>query len=354
MNQYFLSKTGWEFFDVSRAYGIGIIVHALSGDAVVSDMGGFYLIKSNKTIDFSRISKIQEYIGDDLDWPHLFISMNESEKRETRKFFTDEDNVRDILNTHSTLQTPSNISIKKNKNFPKTLYMPLELAATKGFREGVISSYYEGKQVYITKHDFYLSILGFLNSVIRKASKDTTIFVIPIPYQTRVLHLKTAIRGNVKDSVKSFHRAGWFVTLSHIAVNIVIEDLNNKQEKGKFSPTFSGLIYGVLAKPANMQKAKPKPKTGGIFPLDFLYQIAEFNEARDVLNRWKDIFERTAFRKGYEDLPTSLAEFIANPSLSNYEGYIRLHLRNELDKDRIKFGSYKKRVLKEVVSFVGV
>ena len=48
MNRYFLPKTGWEFFDVSRAYGVVIIVHALSGDAIVSDMGGFYLIESKR------------------------------------------------------------------------------------------------------------------------------------------------------------------------------------------------------------------------------------------------------------------------------------------------------------------
>jgi len=157
------------------------------------------------------------------------------------------------------------------------------------------------------------------------------------------------IRKKINDSVKTLHKAGWFTSLSQIAVNLVLEEL--EIEKGsKFSPKFGSLIYGVMTKTGNQWK----PLAGGIFPLDFLYQIADSEFARDLLNKWRDLFNRTSFREGYENLASSLAEFIANPSLVNYERYIRLHLRNELSKDRIKFGVYEEKILKEVMDFVGV
>lgn len=233
----------------------------------------------------------------------------------------------------------------------ETLYQPMELAATKGIRDEILlkKQYSEGSSVKVSIDDFSMSVLGHVNATIRKFSNMGMVFAVPSPTKTRILHLVDEIKKRIDDSVKGLHRAGWFPSLAQIAINLVLEELR-VEEGSKFAPKFGSLIYGVMTRTGNQWK----PLTGGIFPLDFLHQIAESNEARDVLNKWRDVFEWTAFRKGYEDLPVALSEFIASPSLSNYERYIRLHLRNELDKDRIKFGSYEKKILEEVVNFVGV
>ncbi|AGK61246.1 hypothetical protein Asulf_01250 [Archaeoglobus sulfaticallidus PM70-1] len=350
MNRYFLPKAGWEFFDVSRAYGLGIIVHALSGDAVVSDMGGFYLIESKRELNFERIDQIHRFLGDDRAWNRTFLTIGSGQREKTKKrvveFLGNVENIRNILDDLKELKSP--VSIGSGK---ETLYQPMELAATKGIRDEILlkKQYSEGSSVKVSINDFSLSVLGHINATIRKFSNMGMVFAVPSPTRTRILHLIDEIKKRIDDSVKGLHRAGWFPSLAQIAINLVLEELR-VEEGGKFAPKFGSLIYGVMTRTGNQWK----PLTGGIFPLDFLHQIAESNEAKDVLNKWKDIFEWTAFRKGYEDLPSTLAEFIANPSLSNYERYIKLHLRNELDKDRIKFGSYEKRVLEGVVSFVGV
>ena len=200
-------------------------------------------------------------------------------------------------------------------------------------------------------NDFVVSVLGHVNVTIRKFSNMGMIFTIPSPAKTRILHVVSEIKKRIDESVKGLHRAGWFPSLAQIATNLVLEELR-VEEGGKFAPKFGSLIYGVMMKTGNQWK----PLTGGIFPLDFLHQIAKSSKAKDVLHKWKYIFERTApqHMKGYEDLPVTLAEFIANPSLSNYERYIKLHLRNELDKDRVKFGGYEKKVLEEVIKNVGI
>lgn len=130
---------------------------------------------------------------------------------------------------------------------------------------------------------------------------------------------------------------------------MVLEEIRVK-DSGKFAPKFASLLYGIMTKTGNQYK----PLTGGIFPLDFLYQIAESIKGEEALNKWKDIFERTAYRKGYEGIPMALAEFIANPNLLNYERYIKLHLRNDLNDNRLKFGKYEYKILKEVMNFVRV
>jgi len=350
MNRYFLPKTGWEFFDVSRAYGVGVIVHTLSGDAVVSDMGGLYLIESQRELNFERIDQIHKFFGDDQAWDWTFITIGSGQREKTKKkvveFLGNVEDIRNILDGLKELKSPVYIGSGK-----ETLYQPMELAATKGIRDEILlkKQYSEGSPVKVSISDFTLSVLGHINATIRKFSNMGMIFAIPSPTRTRILHLIGEIRKRIDDSVKGLHRAGWFPSLAQIAVNLVLEELR-VEEGGKFAPKFGSLIYGVMTKTGN----RWKPLTGGIFPLDLLHQIAESNEAIKVLNKWKDIFEWTAFRKGYEDLPSALAEFITNPSLSNYERYIKLHLRNDIGKDRIKFGSYEEKVLKEVVNFVGV
>ncbi len=350
MSRYFLPKSGWEFFDVSRAYGVGIIVHALSGDAIVSDMGGFYLIESKRDVNFDRLDEIHRFLGDDQAWNWTFLTIGGGQREKTKKriveLLNSAGNIQGVLDDLRELNSPVSVGIGE-----ETLYQPMELAATKGVRDEILlkKQYSEGSPIKVSTSDFAVSVLGHVNVTIRKFSNMGMIFTIPTPTRTKILHVIREIKKRVDESVKGLHRAGWFPSLAQIAINLVLEELQ-VEEGGKFAPKFGSLIYGVMTKTGTQWK----PLTGGIFPLDFLHQIAESNEARDVLNKWKNVFEWTAFRKGYEDIPTALAEFVANPNLSNYERYIKLHLRNELDNARLKFGSYEKKVLEEVMNFVGI
>lgn len=359
MSQYFLTKTGWQFFDVSRAYGLGIILDTLADDAVVSDRGAFYYIRAKNNPDFNKIDTITTFLGNDQNWNWCLQTLTGKDKKsgkgkreikreEVIMFLTDKDNVMGLLEKFSKIRSPSTIG-----RGSETLYQSMELAATKGVRESILKSYSEGSNVPIHKDDFCLSILGHLNFNVRKKLRENNrdkllISVIPTPLNTKIGDV-LEIYKMINEAVKGVHRAGWFPSVAHIAVNLVFEEIEVKKG-GKFSPQFGSLIYGIMTKTGNQWK----PFTGGIFPLDFLHQIAKSNEAKTILNTWKKIFDWTAFRKGYEDIATALAEFIGNPTLTTYERYVKLYLRNELSKDRIKFGSYEKEILGEVISNVGI
>ena len=85
MNQYFLPKTGWEFFDVSRAYGLGILIDVLSGNVEISDMGGYYLIKTSGELVFHKIDDIFTYFGSDDDWKITLITIQRSTKADLKR-----------------------------------------------------------------------------------------------------------------------------------------------------------------------------------------------------------------------------------------------------------------------------
>ncbi len=356
MNRYFLPKSGWEFFDVSKAYGLGIIIHTLSGNASVTDAGGFYLIESKKELDFRKIEEISKYF-DDTEIKTALITIQRSTKSEMKpsvkkvkenvvNILTNEENLFELIKSHEKLSSPTTIGTDK-----QTLYQTMDLAATKGIRNEILlkKNYSEGSNINISMEDFSFSLLGHLNFTIKRFSDFGMIFVAPTPLKTEIGNVRQ-IYMNLKDAIKGAHRAGWFPSVTQIAINLVLEELT-VEKSGKFAPKFGSLIYSVMMKTGNQWK----PSTGGISSLDFLYHIANSENGINILNKWKNIFRFTAFKKGYEDLPTSLAEFIANPDLSNYERYLNLHLRNEIDKNRTnKFGNYERENLQEVMKNVRI
>jgi len=350
MNHYFLSKTGWDFFDLSKAYGLGIIMHALSGDAVVSDMGGFYLIKTKKEPEIENTDNILRFLGNEEAFDRTLLTigaaLREKKKKEVQEFLKNSQNVQKIVDDAKELNCTMVMG-----NGKETLYQPMDLAATKGFRDNILlKRYSEGDPVKISMDDFSLSLLGHLNASIRKKSNLGSVFVIPTPLETRILHLVDEINLKINKSVKSLHRAGWLPTVAQIAINLTLEEIRI-QKGNKFSPKFGSLVFGVMTKRTRNQ---PKPLSTGIFSIDLLNDLAETNKGVYILNKWKEIFEMTAFRKGYEDLPASLTEYISNPNLLNYERYISLHLRNDINKDRWKFGSYENEGLMEVMKHVEI
>lgn len=339
MTRYLVPKQGWQFLDLAKAYGIGVIVYALSGDAEVSGAGPYYEVKTQKELDFSRIAKIQKYLGDDLEeWNYVLGTFSRAKveklKQDIRKFFSDENNVKRLLNWHLGGELV-------------TLPQSLELAASKGIRKAVPSSYSED-QVKILQDEFYLAVLGAINVSVWKYSKEKKywVTVYPLPSNTRIRHIQD-IRSKLKDSVKGFHRAGYLATVAYIATRLVKEEKTLSKGR-KFSPKIGGLFYGVMMKTGN----QPKPFTSGLFPLELLHTVVASNE--DALDMWLKIFEFTSFKKGYEDLALSLAKFIAEPTLDNYYFYARLHLRNELRKEGLKFGAYNEDSLLEVLKNVEV
>ena len=349
MNRYLVPKTGWQFLDLAKAYGLGIVVHTLSREATITDIGSYYEIRSDNELDFSELPRIREYLGKDIEeWNSVLATLGskarESLRKDMKEFFMDRERIEQILGHKLDEKT---VLIDNFKGKRVTLLQSLELGASKGIRKAVLSSYSES-QVKIPAEEFYLAVLGAINISVWKGSKDYLVAVYPLPLETKVRDVYD-IKHKLKESVKGFHRAGYFPTVARIAVRLVKEE-KELMRGGSFLPKIGGILYGVMMRTGN----QPKPFTSGIFPLDFLHVLIEKFEGEEAIDKWIEILDTTSYLKGYEDIAMALSKFIVEPTLENYYSYIRLHLRNELRPNSIKFGSYDADSLLEVLRNVEV
>lgn len=349
MNRYLVPKTGWQFLDLAKAYGIGIVVHVLSKEAIIDDTGSYYEIQSRNELDFSKLSKIEGYLGKDIEeWANVLATLGSKAQENIRKkiqeFFMDEDRMKRIFEHKLDERT---VLIDNLNGKSVTLPQSLELGASKGIRRAVLNSYLES-QVKIPAEELYLAVLGAINISVWKGSKDYVVAVYPLPLETRVGDIYE-IKHKLNESVKGFHRAGYFSTVARIAVRLVKEE-KELTRGGSFLPKIGGILYGVMMRTGN----QPKPFTSGLFPLDFLHSLIGTLEGEEAIDKWIDILDRTSYLKGYEDIAMALSKFIAEPTPENYYSYIRLHLRNELRLNSIKFGSYDADSLLEVLKNVEV
>lgn len=356
MMRYFIPKTGFQFFDVARAYGLGIMVYALSqiGDTIIKDGGFAYVIETSE-IDLTNLSEISSYIPekDNLYWDRVLKTSNKKSdlKSETIEFFRDSENIQELLSKHSSINS-SIISMfaEPKKNRP-SIPQSLELGAGKGIRV-VVPSRFEEKGIGLTEQhrdQLYLAILGALNSSIysqhRTGSTTYTYITYPLPEYVEIEYIVTkAITRELKGAMRNSHKAGVLPTLALIAVELGIA----QHEFGDKPTYIPSLLFGVMARSPT---AKDKPYSAGEFPMELINKIS--NTRPDILLFWRDIL-RSCNKKGYEDIAMALAKFIAEPTLENYYSYIRLHLRYKLKSDSAKFGVYDADSLLEVLKNVEV
>lgn len=350
--EYYIVKSGMQMYDLSRAYGLGEIIANLSGSSVeVKDLGSYYLVESMAEPQLIKTRSLASLLPQESDkkWGNVFLTLKgknrEREIKECKKMIIDEKLISSLLDRFKDVQQSEFFASKNNK---KTLYESLDLSATKGFREMIRGrTYDEGRQLYVPKEDFLLSVVGHLNYTIWKWKMDgragqlIMILFTPSAEGIRIGGTPTAreIPQSIDRSLKP-HRGGITSTLAYTAVLLGRHIFSAKE---KIYLKFSSLIFGVMISSGKQRK----PYGGGIYPLDFVYKIIKSSErAGEIFDQWIDIFEKTN-RPGYEDLALYLSEFITYPTADTFERYLRAHLGTYLNKD-IKPKLYESEILQEV------
>jgi len=350
MKDYYAVKTGWDMFDLSRAYGLGLLFLGLSGKEVyVSDKGYWYEVTSSEIHEINP-KKLTEFLGDDLPWNELGREVK-GKIKSVRNFFGDKNNINDIVNFFSEFNV-SHIPASKGE----TLYGTMEGRAIKGIREDVRlkTAYSEGNNIKVSKNDWFLSVLGHLNITIWKYKIprfDELLAAMPVPSftGTKISDLYIHIRNNINDAVRRIHQAGIVATLAYIGVEVV--RATPRESPLVYTPQFASILYNNLTSTGRGKTKRWKPTTGGIFPLEFLNKVGRSSEAQRILNQWTEVFHKTNLRAGYEDLAIYLSEFITYPSLETLERYLKTHLRFFMIKD-IKVSLYEDEMMEEVMQHV--
>lgn len=353
--QYYIAKSGWEMYDLSRAYGLGYILNTLSDQiTLVRDFGYYYSIEVNTTPNINNIPKLAKLMGDDLSWDDVFSTLKTTQKIDKRNnvknLLLDKKFISSIMSQYQQIKAP--IFIKSKSDKVETLYQSLDVRGTKGLREDVRNKYDEGAQIFVPKEDFVLSVVGHLHFTVwkligdKKSKKVVSILLKPTVEGVTIggmADLK-ALKDKVESTTRG-HVAGVLPTLTNIAIRLAKEIYEIKKGKPIFIPKFSSLVYGVTIGAGPQQK----PYGGGIYPLDFLYRLIEGVSSNEIFDIWIEVFNKTN-QKGKEDLALCLAEFITHPSLESFERYIKTHLRFSFDS---RISLYNDEILSEVMQYVG-
>ena len=356
--QFYCMKTNMEMFDVCRAYGLGLILDTLKGkeeeNVIISDLGIYYLIEgpSIKNYDKKRIIPLFDVNSPSLNWKETFLTSPQRKikgelKSATRKKIIQareiiSKRIKTILKSYSKPQ-PIEIPVSKGE----TLLQSMELVATKGYRVAVRNkvSYTEGAPLKVPKEEWALAILGETHLSVWKLGEGL-VFIIPQPQRINIMHWRD-IRDNI--DVRRLSRVSSSATLSHTAVLLAQELQRRKQSGTPFIDRFSSLIFGGMS---SVGRGQWKPNKGGLFPLDFLYDLIEsdLEISGEIFEIWDNVFQIGNIR-GNEDLALSLSEFIVHPTLESWERYQRVHVRYLLKKD-VPIKAYPEECIKEVMKNV--
>jgi hypothetical protein len=343
-------------YDLSKAYGLGLILQKLSDSIVnVKDFGHYYLIEAKTEYNLKKIKDLALLLGEsDKKWGYLLLTLKGKGRvdkiKELKELIVNKKIISTILDKFKSIKQPEFFD-SPNKKERETLYQSLDLGATKGFREkirGIV--YHEGSQLYVPKEDFLLSVIGHLNFTIwkwkmeKKAGQLIMILFnpslegIPIGDSPDARDIKKRI-----DESLTTHKAGISSTLSYASVLLAKEISLQKTRIAKFS----NLVFGVMVGSGQQRK----PYGGGVYPLDFLHKVINSTEkAPEIFDQWIKIFKLTN-QPGYEDLAMALSEFITYPSEGTLEKYLKTHLRIFLNK-KAKPELYEYDTIKEVIKNV--
>lgn len=330
---YYVLKTGMSMYDLERAYGLGLLVSKLSYQEVrVFDKGLYYeihgAVPANMTVEGKMADILSLLATHTPAWNQVLATTTKQarEKKKARAFTVLKKRAKEMLHRYNSLDQPP----KKPKEL---LTAPLELAATKGFRETVRNQrYHEGTGFKIPEEDWVLALIGSLHFLSWKFVGES-VSIVPCPDSVTGVDVSHA--ASIKaylDQEKSINRVNVLCTVVHSAVRLYIELFRRKRDETPWRDTFSGFVYGSLVGAAQQLK----PKTGGFFSVELFEKLLEVDNGADVLEHFDHMF-RVGNLQGQESLAMSLADFLNNPILENYSTLLKLYGRSLLnEKVRIK------------------
>ncbi len=350
---YYVQKTGMEMFDACRLYGLALLtdIYAQMKNyderITLEDNGYYYSVQGPevKDINEQELKNDKNYLSlftPSDNWSKIFLTITlaptidtKNEKRKDRILSTINDktkiiqstissNVQAIYNNYSDRSYLPDITSKKKDGYD-TIYQSIDVSASKGFRRPIRDGYEDGGQVYAPISDLALAYIGGAH-FIQWIWGDSIIGVLPSPIRVTYRNYME-IQSQLKD--RNVCRVSVNTALAHYAINLVEHIRKQKINQSNYADKYSFLIYCAMIKTGNQWK----PSSGGIFPLDDLLSMIEFdaNISSGIFDIWSNIFRNA--RDGREDLGISLAEYISHPILDNFSDYMSLHLRYSLSKE---------------------
>jgi hypothetical protein len=345
--RFYVNKTGFEMFDVFRAYGLAFSITGFQAEAevkIVDKDYAYYIDIVNGSISDRPDA---ELFADINMWEGVFGKgkLRKDAKKKPTKIACEEILNREykkILDLHSYTDYVPEIG-----NDPKdceTLYQTIDVSASKGFREEKMgSTYHEGSQLYVDRYSWVIACIGrvfFGARIVRGGRKKGYILtVIPNPEKV-LLHEQRQFQKDLE--LKYLCGLSPNATLVHYAVKLFL-----LLTKKRPNIEYSSIVFNVLQKTGQ----KPKPSGGGKYSLDLLEKLSMSRSGIKVLEEFDKEFA-SSYAKGIrQDVALALTDFLLHPTLENFRTFESLYIRGQIDK---KFYPWEKEQLEEILNHVEV
>jgi len=370
-------KTGFEFFDLARAYGLSLFLYAGTdylSDVLVREHPAYFLVTISPPIQKWQKTTPWSVEWEGKGWNYVFKTFRginarliAGNKKDARQVLEIE--APTIINTFDLrAKLLRQDDPEADNNTMKTIWGPLDPSAIKGTRGGS----WTGAEPPILSDpvNWALSLLGakelFFPFNVKKSSGGWTTYVLaPFPFcvsmktSKEIVHLFREKRKLGKCySVR--HAGAWFAVRLYqwLLEGIVNHDIQETSFSriGCFELSGGKILSGSFLDLSVLN--------------EFLGRVTEDPKNNEqivtlstLLDLWDSIFLYAAVKKGGENIALTLADLIFNPNLDNYERHIltvfkeRLHLESLSQLTRRGKRSirlYNRKLLEEVMSHVEV
>lgn len=344
--RFYVNKTGFEMFDVFRAYGLAFAITGFQSynvDARISDKDYMYCVDVEGTIPNKPDP---ELFVDSDEWMKVFgrrkwrkDAKKKPPKIDCEEIFNAE--YQKILDLHRRMDRVPDIGNKTKES--RTLYQTFDVSASKGFREAKVgSTYHEGSQLYVDKYSWSVACIGrvfFGVRIVRGGrKKGYALTLVPTP-KAVLLHEQ---RQFLKDlDLKHLCGLSPNATLVHYGVKLSLL-LTEKRPNIRYG----SIAFNVLQRTGQ----QPKPAGGGKYSLDLLEKLST---SRKVLEGFDREFALSFVKGVRQDVALALTDFLLRPTLENFRTLESLYIRGQIDK-KVKLPLWERGQLEEILDNVEV
>lgn len=347
--QYYITKTGLDVFDTARAWGLGVLLNALTEDEVaIRHKEWAFVIEPAVLPSNSAISQGLAWrtLMFEEEWQRVFVT---SKTGWTKKHNEVKRIIEQPLSTMLTnLQDPANtVTLGTGESLPGGL----DPTAFKGLRHPTRARYREG-QLNVPEEHWALACLGMATCgtyrYAKEAGQDNWLVLLPVPQETRFSYFR-----DVQDLLRlpGLRYHGVQNAAAHYAVQLAERLRRRAAAQGSLQDRYSAVLYFRLFGAGQ----QTKPAQGNQLRLEPLMEAIERDpHGTQPMLEWLDYCFRLGSTKGAEDLALAATELVMRWDLDGYERLVRILVRYQA-QGRIKRDNLPgMQTLEEVISHVSL
>jgi len=353
---YFVKKTGFDMFDVLRAYGLAHLLRAADAHGVTIQQTSYeYTISSQR----EPRAKIDKQMREDLLKENRYYGILATQRKQEvrrgllkdiRNSLTQE--LGDIFSWHTDKRNSPVLTTEKGSDIV-TIPQSMDVSASKGMRETKLGAgYNEGGQIGTDRVSWTVAAVGAAFYQRRENTTDSSsqIALTFDPIRVNLLH-DQQIRKDLAQT--GLCCLSTLTIICHWAVRLAYVLSTRKSSYGGFTASYDAVLFNSSQSVGRKHK-QLKPSGGGRFGIEHLLSLTNTPSGQQAIDKINRLFERSSSRET-SGVAFALAEYIHTPSLANFSRYAELHLRNCLvAESHKKSRSYPRYASEEIEALLQI